>query len=129
MTDRRVEGKVPRYMAAVIVASSSQLRRLHPPRRKNRTSAGARFARASVQYRRGNNMRSAEKILVSLALTTTLAAPAFAATITGSVNGPDGKPFMGAFVVAENMQNKMTVSVLSDEQGRYHIANMPAPPS
>jgi streptogramin lyase len=71
-------------------------------------------------------MRFAEKILVLLALTGSLALPAFAATITGSVNGPDGKPFMGAFVVAENAQNKMTVSVLSDEQGRYHIGNLPA---
>jgi sugar lactone lactonase YvrE len=71
-------------------------------------------------------MCSAKKLLVSLALTTALAAPTSAATITGSVSGPDGKPFMGAFVVAENMQNKMTVSVLSDQQGRYHIANLPA---
>src|SRR5581483_9505793 len=35
-----------------------------------------------------------------------------------------GKPFMGAFVVAENKQNKMTVSVLSDAQGRYHIGKL-----
>ncbi len=55
-----------------------------------------------------------------------LATTAFAATITGNVQGPDGKPFMGAFVVAENTQNKMTVSVLSDAQGRYHIGNLPA---
>jgi virginiamycin B lyase len=55
-----------------------------------------------------------------------VAAPALAATITGNVKGPDGKPFMAAFVIAENQQNKMTVSVLSDQQGRYHIANLPA---
>ena len=33
---------------------------------------------------------------------------------------------MGAFVVAENAQNKMTVNVLSNEQGRYQIGNLPA---
>jgi virginiamycin B lyase len=70
-------------------------------------------------------MRCANKVLVSLLLTGPLS-PAFAATITGNVNGPDGKPFMGAFVVAENVANKMTVSVLSDEQGRYRIGNLPA---
>ena len=71
-------------------------------------------------------MRLADKILVSLAMAVVLSSGASAATITGSVTGPDGKPFMGAFVVAENTQNKMTVSVLSDEQGRYHIGNLPA---
>ena len=59
-------------------------------------------------------------------MTVCLASSAFAATITGNVTGPDGKPFMGAFVVAENTQNKMTVNVLSDQQGRYHIGNLPA---
>ena len=64
--------------------------------------------------------------LVLLVLTASAASTAFAASIAGNVKGPDGKPFMGAFVVAENAQNKMTVSVLSDAQGRYHIANLPA---
>src|SRR5260221_7625510 len=75
--------------------------------------------------------RSADRSLVPLslsvcALTAFLASSAFAATITGSVTGPDGKPFMGAFVIAENTQNKMTVNVLSDQQGRYHIGKLPA---
>ena len=70
-------------------------------------------------------MRLLDKVLVSLTLIS-LASSAFAATITGNVQGPDGKPFMGAFVVAENTQNKMTVSVLSNAQGRYHIGNLPA---
>src|SRR5713101_2256774 len=71
-------------------------------------------------------MRLVDKALFSLPLTVSLALPAFGATITGSVKGPDGKPFTAAFVIAENTQNKMTVSVLSDPQGRYHIANLPA---
>ena len=66
-----------------------------------------------------------DKILVSLTLTIGLASSALAATITGNVTGPDGKPFMGAFVVAENTQSKMTVNVLSDQQGRYHIGSLP----
>jgi virginiamycin B lyase len=69
---------------------------------------------------------TANKALVSLAATVLLASGASAATITGNVTGPDGKPFMGAFVVAENTQNKMTVNVLSDSQGRYHISNLAA---
>ena len=32
---------------------------------------------------------------------------------------------MGAFVVAENAQNKMTVNVLSDQLGHYHAGNLP----
>jgi virginiamycin B lyase len=71
-------------------------------------------------------MLFANKVLVSLTLTVSLASAAFGATITGNVVGPDGKPMMGVFVVAENTQNKMTVSVLSNAQGRYHIGNLPA---
>lgn len=50
----------------------------------------------------------------------------FAATVSGTVKGPDGAPFMGAFVMAENNQNKMTISVLSDKQGHYRLPNLPA---
>src|SRR6266852_2279766 len=71
-------------------------------------------------------MRSVDQPLVALALAVSMALSAFGATITGSVKGPDGKPFMGAFVVAENTQNKMTLTVLSDAQGRYHMNNLPA---
>src|SRR5215470_8841972 len=71
-------------------------------------------------------MRLLNRVVVCLALTVGLGAPVLAATITGNVKGPDGMPFMGAFVVAENAKNKMTVNVLSDSQGRYHINNLPA---
>ena len=71
-------------------------------------------------------MRLANRVLASLTLTLSLASSALGATITGNVQGPDGKAFMGAFVVAENVQNRMTVSVLSNAQGRYHIGNLPA---
>ena len=71
-------------------------------------------------------MRVSAKFLALLALTTSLCTPAFAATVTGTVNGPDGKPLMGAFVVAENAQNKTSTYVLSDANGRYRFANLPA---
>src|ERR1700694_5455734 len=74
----------------------------------------------------GGVMRVVAKLVVALAVAVSLALPALGATITGTVKGPDSKPFMGAFVVAENTQNKMTVTVLSDAQGRYHINNLPA---
>src|SRR5262249_11733861 len=71
-------------------------------------------------------MRLMNPVLISLALTVCLGAPVLGATIKGNVRGPDGTPFMGAFVVAENAKNKMTVNVLSDAQGRYHIYDLPA---
>src|SRR5437868_7746107 len=70
-------------------------------------------------------MRSINRVAF-LVLTISLASPLFGASIAGNVQGPDGKPLMGIFVVAENTQNKMTVTVLSDAQGRYHMNNLPA---
>ena len=49
-----------------------------------------------------------------------------AATITGTVTGPDGKGFRGAFVQARNVKTKITTSVLSDNQGKYAIENLAA---
>src|SRR5712672_2441390 len=49
-----------------------------------------------------------------------------AATITGTVKGPDGAPFRAAFVQARNAKTKITVSVLSDNQGRYRVDNLGA---
>jgi streptogramin lyase/cytochrome c5 len=49
-----------------------------------------------------------------------------AATITGAVTGPDGAPFRAAFVQARHAGLKMTVSVLSDNQGKYLVENLPA---
>ena len=70
-------------------------------------------------------MRFIDK-LAFLALMASFTLPGFGASVAGNVKGPDGKPLMGIFVVAENSQNKMTVTVLSDAQGRYHINNLPA---
>jgi virginiamycin B lyase len=54
------------------------------------------------------------------------ASAANAATIAGTVTGPDGAPFRAAFVQARNAATKITVSVLSDTQGRYQVPDLPA---
>src|SRR5580692_10987636 len=51
---------------------------------------------------------------------------ASAATITGTVKGPDGAPFRGAFVQAQNTQSKITVNVLSRSDGKYYVEKLPA---
>src|SRR5262249_14830757 len=72
---------------------------------------------------RGNTMRLTPLGVLGLLLLSTTAD---AATISGTVTGPDGKPFRAAFVQARNIAEKMTVSVLSDNQGRYFVENLPA---
>src|SRR5579872_5805119 len=54
------------------------------------------------------------------------ATPGFGATIAGNIKGPDGAPFKGAFIQIENAKSKITVSVLSDKTGRYHVEDLPA---
>jgi virginiamycin B lyase len=71
-------------------------------------------------------MRSIGKLAAFANLLIFISAPAFAATVTGTVKGPDGAPFEGAFVVAVNSKTKISVSVLSDKQGRYRVENLPA---
>jgi virginiamycin B lyase len=60
-------------------------------------------------------------LTVSLAalLLTSVAHAAWAGTISGTIKGPDGTPFRAAFVRVQNLQTKMTMMVLSDNQGRY----------
>lgn len=66
-------------------------------------------------------------ILAALGFVSLGIAPyAPAATVSGVVKGPDGAPFKGAFVNAQNAKTRITVSVLSDKDGRYHIENLPA---
>jgi virginiamycin B lyase len=54
------------------------------------------------------------------------AGAADAATITGTVTGPNGAPLRGAFVQARNAATKITVSVLSDTQGHYQVPDLTA---
>jgi virginiamycin B lyase len=71
-------------------------------------------------------MRSAVRLLVAL-LGASCIAPgaADAATISGTVAGPDGAGFRAAFVQARNAKTRIIVSVLSDKEGRYRIENLP----
>src|ERR1700680_2561638 len=50
----------------------------------------------------------------------------FGATITGKVTGPDGAPFRAAFVQARNAKTRVTVIVLSGNDGKYRVDNLPA---
>src|ERR1700693_732504 len=54
------------------------------------------------------------------------AAAADAATIAGTVTGPDGAPFRGAFVQARNAATKITVRVLSDTPGHSQVPDLTA---
>jgi streptogramin lyase len=49
-----------------------------------------------------------------------------AATLTGTVKGADGQSYRGAFIQARNAKTKIMISVLSDNQGRYRVDNLPA---
>src|SRR5436305_1873668 len=70
-------------------------------------------------------MRSFSSLGV-LCLVALSASAADAATIAGTVKGPDGAPFRGAFVQARNATTKITVSVLSDSQGHYQVPDLTA---
>ena len=71
-------------------------------------------------------MRLKNKLLVLMGFTALLTSVSHSATMTGTVKGPDGAAFQGAFVEAQNTKTKINVIVLSDSQGRYRIENLPA---
>lgn len=71
-------------------------------------------------------MFSAKRLPVLLGALVFAASFAHGATVTGTVKGPNGAPFKGAFVEAQNQSTKITVSVLSAADGRYRIENIPA---
>jgi len=47
-------------------------------------------------------------------------------TISGAIAGPDAAPFRAAFVRAQNVKTKMTMMVLSDNEGKYSTDKLPA---
>ena len=63
-------------------------------------------------------MSTVSRTLTVLALALLSSSAIQAATVTGMVKGPDGAPFRGAFVQAQNQATKIMVSVLTDNQGR-----------
>src|SRR3979411_3450136 len=75
----------------------------------------------------GSAMRSFTWFPVGiLAVAVATGSLAQAATVAGTVTGPDSAPFRGAFVQARNAKTKIKGSVVSDPQGRYLIENLPA---
>src|SRR5260370_34244280 len=46
--------------------------------------------------------------------------------IAGAITGREGAPFRAAFVRAQNVKTKMTMIVLSDNQGKYSTDKLPA---
>ena len=56
------------------------------------------------------NVKAVATLIASLLCAGSLS---HAATVTGTVKGPDGAPFKGAFVEAQNSATKITVNVLS----------------
>jgi virginiamycin B lyase len=69
---------------------------------------------------------SRHKTLSLAAAILFLASVAPAATVTGVVRGPDGAPFRGAKVKAQNSKTKMSVIVFSDSDGHYKVPELPA---
>src|SRR6266850_4009444 len=70
-------------------------------------------------------MRPATKVLGLAGLILSFASLTYGATISGTVKGPDGKSFKGAFVEAQNLESRITVNVLSGMDGRYRVENLP----
>lgn len=71
-------------------------------------------------------MRVMAKAMTWVAAAILAATSAYGATVTGTVKGPDGAAFQGAFVQARNAKTRITVSVLSGKDGQYRIPNLPA---
>lgn len=69
------------------------------------------------------------RLLSALGLAVLMASFAHAApggVISGTVKGPDGGAFKGAFVRAQSVKTKITVNVLSDRNGAYRIQDLDA---
>src|SRR6202142_669463 len=79
-----------------------------------------------MQTEKGDFMRLSSRFLLLVSLFLFSGSACFAATITGTVKGPDSAPFQGAFVEAHNAKTRMTFIVLSNSQGQYKIEKLPA---
>ena len=71
-------------------------------------------------------MRFSRRVLIIMGAALLAIPLAHSATVTGTVKGPDGGAFKGAFVEAQNTQTRITVNVLSDQDGRYRLLDLPA---
>ena len=73
-------------------------------------------------------MKPTSKCLSFLIACLFFGASAYAATVTGTVKGPDGAPFRGAFVQARNAGTRVLVSVLTDKEGHHDGGRPSIPP-
>ena len=71
-------------------------------------------------------MRQTRNFLALISLCIFVNSACLAATLTGTVKGPDGAPFEGAFVQAQNTKTRMSFIVLTNSQGRYRVEKLPA---
>src|ERR1700694_5081978 len=86
---------------------------------------GRGFATCEAKGRGRRSMKRFWSALGLVIFCAALAHGAADATISGVVKDPAGAPFRGAFVRAQNVQSKISVNVMSDNQGRYRISNLP----
>ncbi len=68
-------------------------------------------------------MNTSKPLLIFMSLTACTSS-GFAATISGSVKGPEGA--LEGVVQAQNNKTHMTYMVLSDSLGTYHLQNLPS---
>lgn len=61
------------------------------------------------------------KVLSAACMVLLFAPSGYAATMSGTITGPDGAPFRAAFIRAQNTKTRITTSVLSDNQGKYWV--------
>jgi streptogramin lyase len=97
---------------------------IHSPGESGR---GQQFGMSRSREGEGDVMRALPKKVLWLAVLMISAVPlAIGATITGTVKGPDGAPFEGAFVEARNTATNISTDVLSHADGRYTVPSLPA---
>jgi virginiamycin B lyase len=82
--------------------------------------------KSGTPEKRALAMKPMRNVITLLSLVLGIASLGYGAEVTGTVKGPDGAPFMGAFVQARNAKSKITVNVLSRKDGQYRIPNLPA---
>ncbi len=82
------------------------------------------FTEANMSLNISVSLGPLKKLLIlTIPLALLCASSAYAATggtISGTVKGPDGHPFRAAFIRAENLSTKMSMTVLSDKDGKFY---------
>jgi virginiamycin B lyase len=70
------------------------------------------------------NKLSTYPLVVALTAGLLTTTATWSSALTGLVNGPSGKPIANAFVTAQDVSRKMSVSVLTDSRGHYQIDDL-----